>query len=167
MGDLREGSNMQADLYFVHASWTVSSRNGISYNGNKYFKGNLRAIEYTFLLSALNLCTPMQGLCIVIFLQANAWTAHLSPWEMSLLFAILRSKSATTIVKLFRERMPPLPTWLLSLKRTRDNQQMKWKLRKLLAPKESYLSVLPLVDHSLSTYYPNLLTINHPFEKNS
>lgn len=72
MGDLREGSNMQADLYFVHASWTVSSRNGISYNGNKYFKGNLRAIEYTFLLSALNLCTPMQGLCIVIFLQANA-----------------------------------------------------------------------------------------------
>lgn len=81
------------------------------------------------------------------------WTACLSPWGISLPFLNLRSKSATTVVKLLRGRMPALGNLtLLSLERTRGNQQMKWKLRKLLAPKESYLGVLPLVDHSLSIY---------------
>lgn len=114
------------------------------------------AIENTFLLSDLNLRTPAQGVCTVIFLRGNALSClPLFLRNSPSLFKLEKQKCHNNCETIQRKSASFCQfNWsLLSLERTRRNQQMKWKLRKLLAPKESYLGVLPLVDHSLSLLF--------------
>lgn len=58
--DLREGSKQLVEkIQVFHMSVDFLSRNGLSYNRDKYFKENHMTIEYNFLISDLNLHLPV------------------------------------------------------------------------------------------------------------
>lgn len=60
MEDLREGSKQLVEkIQIFHMSVDFLSRNGLSYNRDKYFKENHMTIEYNFLISDLNLHLPV------------------------------------------------------------------------------------------------------------
>lgn len=116
-------------MYFT-CQLIVSSKNRPRYIRDKYFKENLLTIKYNFLLSDLNLhLSVLESIYCNLFFQGDALNYPFLSLRNFPLFSNLRSKSAITMVKRFRGRMPAFDkSTFISLEVTGRNQQMKEKL---------------------------------------